>query len=237
MRRKLALLAGALGGLALLALALNLVNHTPAPPPPAEPGSGYLATPGAVPPWLAEPELLDPTRERLLAQAEALASKVIQNDDLHPVLAKWRGHYAPHASFRFDGLDNRRWITVTSARVDCAYVDEVLRRNADLGNADNCARWAEKAREVMERFGIKDRSPTRFLEELGAEQSMRVLLVYAGWQRSGDGPDDVRLVASEPVLVYPQSEFPERDYAALDRIYRAMKLGPHAEDRAVASLE
>jgi hypothetical protein len=222
-------------GLALLALALNLVARTPTP---AEPEPGDLATArAAVPPEFAETEPLDRTREQMLTRAEELAREVIDDGALHPVLEKWRGHYAPHASLRFDGLDDRRWITLTAARVDCAYADRVLRRNADLGNADNCARWLEKTREAMERLGITDRQPAQFLEELGAEQSVRVLLVYAGWQRAGDGADDVRLVASEAVLVYPQGEFPERDSAALDRIYSAMKLGPHAEDPAVASLD
>ena len=233
MRRTVAVAGGSACTLALLALAVNLVARRPAPPPQP---AGEVPVPVAVPP-MAQPEPVDPRRKQLLARAEGLVREVMTRDDLHPVLAKWRGHYAPDTSFRFEGLDGRRWITLTAARVDCAHADQVLRRNASLGDADNCARWGEKAREAMERYGIADRSPAEFLDQLGAEQSVRVLLVYAGWQRTGDGDKDVRLVASEPVLVYPQREFPERDHAALDRIYRAMKLGPYAQESAVASLD
>jgi hypothetical protein len=230
MRRKVAVAGASLCALALLALAVNLVSRRPAPPQPAVP------VPAVAPP-MAAPEPADPTRELVLAQAERLVHDVVAEGELHPVLARWRDRYAPDARFRFEGLDGRRWITVTAARVDCGWADEVLRRNADLGDADNCARWTEKAREAMERYGIADRSPAQFLEDLGAEQSVRVLLVYAGWQRTGEGDDEVSLVASAPVLVYPQRDFPARENAALDRIYRAMKLGPYAEDQALASLE
>lgn len=238
MNRWLAPLGGVACGLLALAVLPSLIgDRALQPPAPAvEPHAPMRPVPRAAP-FATEVETeeeVDPLREYLVTEASRLPGEFLARDDLDPIAREWRRPDATETSFLLEGLDERRWITQTAVRVDCERVDRMLHSydDAEIGRPDRCARWLEKAAETMARFGISDRGPEQFMRDIGVEPTMRVMLVYAGWTRDSATDDAIRLVAAEPVLVYPQRGFPERDYAARDAVYRAMKLGPHAEDRA-----
>lgn len=184
----------------------------------------------ALAPAPALPEPKDPDREWIRAQAEKLAFEFPTADP--PLVEGWDAEYSSTAEFLVQGPDGRRWVTVTTGRLPCEQVDQMLERAGDpqMGDPDRCQRWLKKTVESLSRHGIHDHSPVGFLSQSNAETSVRVMLVYAGWRRS-DGPaGEIELVAALPAPVYPESGFGARSRAALDGIYRSLKLGPHAEE-------
>ena len=236
MKRTLTLIGCGACGLAL-ALITNSVSYEPETLPDTTPRWRAEVEPIATPAPEPEPEApVDPLQEQMFVQATRVAKQHYARAG--DPLAAWSRDYRNESSFLFEGLDRQRYITVTTARVPCQRVDRVLAqlRDPSVGRADRCERWRAKATETMAKLGIDGRSADEFLGELGANTDVRVMLVYAGWEREPGAEGQLRLVSSEPVAVYPQPEFADRDYAARDRIYRAMKVGPYAEDqRTVAS--
>lgn len=234
MKRTLTLIGGGACGLLALALLTNSVAYESHEPlPETTPRWRAEVEPVTAPTVEPEPQApVDPLHERLFVEASRIAKQHYAEAD-DSLLASWSSHYETESSFLFEGLHRKRFITVTTARVPCERVDRALIQLADpgVGRADRCARWRAKADEAMAKLGIHDRSPDEFLGELGAQTDVRVMLVYAGWERDGASETGLNLVGSESVPVYPQQEFSDRDYEARDRVYRAMKLGPYAEEQ------
>jgi len=116
--------------------------------------------------------------------------------------------------------------------VPCDELDRYLaeRDDPDLGAPDQCARWQEQARKVLQRHGLRGAAAKRFLEESGNALGMRVLLVYAGWRAVPGDPGRVELADARAAAVYPQSDFTRRRRDALDQVYRSLDLGPYAKE-------
>jgi hypothetical protein len=111
-------------------------------------------------------------------------------------------------------------------------VDALLARHreAELGAPDRCDRWRRAAIETMRRHGIEGKTPEEFLDELEADRSVRVMLVYAGWSRVPGTDDEIQLVDARPAFLYPQTQFKAQNIEAQNAILRVMKLGPYAEE-------
>jgi hypothetical protein len=206
------------------------VESGPQPPLPQASESWKTTTPAAHPPVTLPREVAqapDPLRDELVGEANRLPESWLATAAGKP----WRGDFVPDTTVLYEE-GTRRFVTVTAARVDCRRVDRFLRkqRDTEVGRPDRCARWLERARETMHELGITGQTPEEFLEQLGAETHVRVLLIYAAWDRDDSAGDLRRLLASEPVPIYPQSDFASRDFEARDRIYQVMRLGPHTQD-------
>jgi len=141
----------------------------------------------------------------------------------------WQRNFTTDAEFVYESPSGRRWITVTTARVPCERVDRALARNPAAASPDRCAATLAQAQHVLQRYGVDANDPMTALQELGIDPSVRVLLVYAGWQRDPNEAGAIRLIESHVAPVYPRRGFTERRREALDGIYEAMKLGPYAE--------
>ena len=144
---------------------------------------------------------------------------------------RWIGRYASEDEFLVANEEDSVWVTVTSVRVPCARVDKQLARNLDLGPAAarTCQRWLRAAAASMKRHGIRGKTPREFLQELGSDESVRVMLIYAGWMRDPDQEDRIRLIEAQTAEVYPRSDFAERRSQAQNAIFRRLQLGPYAE--------
>ena len=226
--------AGCLGvGLLLGALIASVVQVRPDPPVQT---SEFEPAPIA-PPELqvdeAEPEP-DPQQELIRGQAKALVDRFMNVPWPELNGTGWSRLYTSEAEILVDGVDTNAWMTVSSARVPCENVDALLVRSKDpdLGTADRCKRWLRAAVETMRRHGIADRTPQQFLEELGAERNVRVMVVYAGWSEDPEENDSIHLIKARPVFVYPQTSYKQERDAAQTEILRAMKLGPYADASA-----
>ena len=232
MKRWLSLAGGAALCVCTLALMANVIGVESGSEPPLPEASApwKTATPVAAPP-VALPQAVaqapDPLRDELVGEADRLPESWFATPSGKP----WRGDFVPDTTVLYEE-GNRRFVTVTAARVDCMRVDRFLRKQGDTGagRPDRCARWLERARETMHEHGISGQTPEQFLEQLGAETHVRVLLIYAAWDRDSAAGGTLRLLASEPVPIYPQSDFASRDFEARDRIYQVMRLGPHAQE-------
>ena len=103
-----------------------------------------------------------------------------------------------------------------------------LRRQGKLKEAIRaCEEMLALERDI---FGNLHADVAGSLRQLGASTDVRVLLVYAGWQRDPEGSGEIRHVTTESVSVYPRGDFAERDYGARDRVYRSLEIGPHARE-------
>jgi hypothetical protein len=180
----------------------------------------------AAPVQPAEP--VDPFETQLFAAADRAAE-----NSLAHLRREWKSSATRESDFLYEGLDGQRFITMTTARVDCALVDKTLakRNSPETGRPDRCARWLEKTKQRMSKLGIADRTPQQFLQELGVDTSVRVMLVYTGWERDPGADDGLQMITTHGVPLYPQAAFPEADYSARDEIYRAMQLGPYAVEK------
>ena len=237
MRKQSLWAAGCLSlGLLLGALVASLVRVDPATqiaalPPETSPSGEPAEAPAAPEASEAEPP---PDADR--AWVEAQAKDLVKRFMAHPWpeldTRQWSSNYVPKATFLIDGTENHEWVTVTAARVPCESVDTVLERagDPDLGRPDRCDRWLRAALDTMHRHGIDDKSPGEFLAQLEADRSVRVMVVYAGWFKNPQANDEIQLVDARPAFLYPTASFKEQNNAAQNAIYRAMKLGPYAED-------
>lgn len=230
--------AGYLGaGLLLGALTASLVQVRSDPPgqtPEFEPDPVVFPTPPAKL-QTAEVELEpDPQQELIRTQAADLVRRFMNVPWPELNGTEWSRRYTSEAEILVDGVNTNAWITVSSARVPCEKVDAVLvqSEDPDLGPADRCTRWLRAATETMRRHGIENKTPQQFLEELGAERNVRVMVVYAGWSKDPNENDAIRLVEARPVFVYPQASYKEKRDDAQNEIFRAMKLGPYADASA-----
>lgn len=212
-------------------------------PDAAEPEPGALPAQGparALPaPFAApEPKAEDPLHSYLASEAEQLPERFF-GEGSGLALADLRDQIRLATDVVYESPDRQRWITSTAVRVDCAEVDRLLRRQDDpsFGRPDRCARWHQEASELMHRHQLPAMDPAEFLEQIGAEPTARVMLLYAGWHRDPEAEDSVRLLAAQPVHVYPHEGFAERDFRARDQLNRALKLGPYAEDGALAQAD
>ena len=61
------------------------------------------------------------------------------------------------------------------------------------------------------------------------QPSVRVVLLYAGWKRTGPGPREFQLVRSRVAPVYPQSQFGVSRRVALDGVMRRLGVGPYTD--------
>jgi hypothetical protein len=177
-----------------------------------------------------EPEQPSAERTWISSKAEALLRELMAESWTGLEGNAWDAQYEVEERFIVDAPEDSTWITVTSARVPCERVDDFLAKQNDpeFGTPDRCDRWLRAAAETLAKHGIEDRGPGSFLNELGADRSVRVMLLYAGWQRDPNRSDEIQLVHARPVPVYPQAEFTKQRSAAQNAIYQAMKLGPYA---------
>ena len=173
----------------------------------------------------------NPDRARITAEAEALIQQELARAWPEIDTTAWSEHYVPDADFLIDGAHGNKWITVTSARVPCEDVDRVLAELNDpnVGMPNRCDRWLAAAAQVMEAHQIKERTPWELLEELDADRSIRVMLVYAGWFKDPEQDGVIHLVDSRTVPLYPASQFIQQKDQAQIALLLAMKLGPYAE--------
>lgn len=235
--------AGCLGfGLLLGALMADLVRVRPSVSPRLpELGPELAALPEAAPeseaaqapapPPEAAPEP-DPERAWISAEANELVDRFMAGPWPELDASAWSRQYASEARFLVDGTDGEEWITVSSARVPCERVDALLarHRDAELGTPDRCDRWRRAAVETMRSHGIEDKTPEEFLDELEADRSVRVMLVYAGWSRVPGADNEIQLVDARPAFLYPRTQFKQQNIEAQSAILRVMKLGPYAEE-------
>jgi len=183
-----------------------------------------------------QPATADPLLEQISASSEELIPGFINAIDAHPILTSWTDLYEAESRVIYQSSEGSRWITLTAARVDCEDVDQVLEEFADpqVGRAEACTRWLEETRSILARHGMWDRYEREFLRELAIDTSVRVMLIYAGWQRDAesavDDLDGIRLVHAQVAPVYPQSEFGRTRRLALNQVMRALRLGPYAEE-------
>jgi hypothetical protein len=227
MTRRLVQLGGAGCGLFALLLLTNTVSVQERPPLPDTTPQWRVAARDIA--ATAQPAVpIDPFQEQLFAAADRAA-----HDSLADLRREWKSNATSESDFLYEGLDGQRFITITTARVDCVLVDKTLaRRNSpETGRPDRCARWREETKQRMSKLGIADRTPEQFLQELGVDTSVRVMLVYTGWERDPAADQGVRMITTRGVPLYPQAAFPEADYSARDQIYRAMQLGPYAVEK------
>ena len=143
----------------------------------------------------------------------------------------WFRTYRPEARFMVDDADGDQWITVTTTRVPCMEVDAVLARLQDpnQGEPDRCARWVRAAEHTMQKHGITGRTTDEFLEQIGANRSIRVMAIYAGWVRNSETDGRIRLVDARAARLYPPAPFKQQNNEAQNEIFRLMKLGPYAD--------
>ena len=247
MRKQSLWAAGCLGlGLLLGGLLASLVRVDPDPAkvsaeevaaqiaalPPETSPSGEPAAASAAPEASEAEPPPDPDRAWVEAQAKDLVKRFMAHPWPELDTRQWSRNYVPKATFLIDGTENHEWVTVTAARVPCESVDTVLERagDPDLGRPDRCDRWLRAALDTMRRHGIDDKSPGEFLAQLAADRSVRVMVVYAGWFKDPQANDEIQLVDARPAFLYPTASFKEQNNTAQNAIYRAMKLGPYAED-------
>ena len=172
----------------------------------------------------------DPAHDWLREKSLALVDGFLEDQAEDDPAARWREVATGEAQLIFAARSGQRFITLAAARVDCAAVDAVLLELADplVGSPGTCARWVAHTRELLADRGIK-RSPRAFLREKGVDTSVRIAIVYAGWRRTGSGPENFRLVRFSGVAVYPQSEFTVARRLALDSVMRDLGVGPYSE--------
>jgi hypothetical protein len=136
----------------------------------------------------------------------------------------------------YQSAEGDRWITLTAARVGCEDVDRVLEEygDPDVGRPEACDRWLEETRSILARHGMRDRDEREFLKQLDIDTSVRVMLIYAGWQRDpesrADSLEAIQLVHAQIAPVFPQSAFGRSRRLALNQVMRALRLGPYAEE-------
>ena len=181
-----------------------------------------------------EPELLveaipeaNPDEDWIRTEAAALAAGHVRKSDLD----SWIGRYTSEDEFLVANDEDSVWVTVTSVRVPCARVDQHLARNLELGPgvARTCRRWLRAAAASMKRHGIRGKTPRQYLQELGSDESVRVMLIYTGWMRDPDQGNRIRLIEAQTAEVYPRNEFVERRNQAQNAIFRRLRLGAYAE--------
>ncbi len=160
------------------------------------------------------------------ARAESLLKEFIaESED-----TAWIGDNLADAQLLVDATEDGKWVSVSTARIPCEHADRYLREQADeaLGQPDCCQRWLQAATRVMKRYEITDTTPYALLAELGADRSVRVMVVYARWARDAERPDGLQLVDVRAVPVYPEAGFGRRHSRAQSDILRATRLGPYA---------
>ena len=180
------------------------------------------------------PAEASPTRERERAWIRDEARRLV-DDYMAEVWTELEidageAEYAPEVRFLIDATDSAKWVTMSSARVPCASVDHYLKTRNDLeaGTPDRCKRWLRAAKEIIQANGHEDLSPQDLLTELDADQSVRVLLLFAGWQ-AGSAPDgEPKLIEARAAYVYPQRDFVAQRDLAQNTVFRTMKLGPYS---------
>jgi hypothetical protein len=231
MQRPLAVLAAAACGLLLLSVVANLIaiqKSDPARTPrgvhapivePSHPDSLPKTHPVAV----QEPA-------EIIERAQALTARLLQDNALGPLGEASQLPYTAQTRVLMESKASGRWVTLTEVRAPCADVDRALGRiaNLALGQPDRCERWVETTAAVLERHGVSRPSAREFLVDNDVETNVRVLLLYAGWRSDADGGAIV-LASSGAAPVYPRDQFMEARTAALDTIYRTLRLGPYAE--------
>lgn len=250
MRQQILWAAGCLGfGLLLGGLMASLVRVDPNPPAPIEEIEAEIAAlspaqtgmdvaqsmapdASSMSPGSAEP---DADREWIELQAKQLVRRFMENSWAE-FDTQWATHYAAEAGFLIDRANDNAWVTVTAARVPCERVDLLLRRSGDpeLGQPDRCNRWLRAATEIMRQHGIEDKTPSEFLHELQADLSVRVMVVYAGWFKDPNANGEIQLVDARSAFMYPVAQFKQQNNEAQNAIFRAMQLGPYAQDSTQA---
>ena len=192
----------------------------PAPEGPAAPetiAEEQLASEAA-----AEPALTS-EQDWIIGEARTLIHEFMRRPEGGP----WRAAYSVEDHFVVNA-DQGRWVTVSAARLPCSEVDGWLAQQDDteLGLPDTCRRWRRAAADAMTHHGIRGRTPEVFLDELGADRSARVMLVYAGWARDPNRDGEIRLVDARAASVYPRSDFMSQRTQAQTAIFEALELGP-----------
>ncbi len=228
------------GGVATVALSLVLVAglvgvDDPGNTPPGQPATGPTESPVAEAavqdvPLRLVPLELDPAHDWLTERSLELVSEYLGSAATDGLLARWHEASIQEARLIFASVGGERFITLGAARADCGEVDAFLNEVGDpfFGVPGLCERWISTTRKLLRERGI-ERTPRSFLRQQNIDTSVRVALVYAGWKRTGRGPQDFRLVASRGVPVYPQSEFSVARRLALDRVMRDLGVGPYSD--------
>lgn len=228
------------GGVAMVALSLVLVEglvgvDDPRPAEPGPPAAGPAESPAAVAAVEAVPLRLvplefDPAHDWLTERSLRLVSEYLGSAATDGLLARWHEASTQEARLIFASRGGERFITLGAARADCGEVDAFLNEVGGplVGVPGLCERWISTTRGLLREHGI-ERTPRNFLRQHDIDTSVRVALVYAGWKRTGPGPQDFRLVASRGVPVYPQSEFSVARRLALDRVMRDLGVGPYSD--------
>lgn len=230
------------GGAAAVALSLVLITgvvrvevverETPEPPTVSESADepevsdrDAVARPLRLVP--AEP---DPAYDWLRERSLQLVSGYLGSAAPDSTVARWHDASTHESRLIFASPEGDRIITLAAARADCRKVDAFLREAGDplVGLPGLCERWISTARKLLRERGVRG-SASGFLRQQGVDTSVRVALVYAGWKRTGPGPQDFRLVQSRGVGVYPQSEFSVARRLALDRVMRDLGVGPYSD--------
>ncbi len=178
----------------------------------------------------AETPLLEPPSgeaQAIRARAESLLKEFMAKSED----TAWIGAYVADAQLLVDATEDGKWVSVSTARIPCEHADRYLREQADeaLGQPDRCQRWLQAATQVMKRYEMADTTPHALLAELGADRSVRVMVMYAGWARDAARPDRLQLVDVRAVPVYPEAGFGRRHNRAQNDIFRATRLGPYAQ--------
>jgi len=138
---------------------------------------------------------------------------------------------APRVDFVLASARRGIWVTQTELRVPCAALDAALSSGSArrLGRPVHCERWVEATAAAFETRGLTSPTPREFLQANAAEQTVRVLVVFAGWRRaSEDG--EVELVDARPAPVLPRSGFARARRRARLHVYQTLELGPYAAD-------
>jgi len=177
------------------------------------------------------PDEPDPAYDWLRERSLELVDEYLESADVPDMSGRWAGAAAGEAQLIFASPDRKRFITLGAARAGCAEVDAMLDEIGDplVGEPGLCHRWLAQTRELLVERGLERQSARRFLRERGVDTSVRVVLLYAGWKRTGPGTQDFRLVASRVAPVYPQSEFSVSRRVALDGVMRRLGVGPYTD--------
>ncbi len=176
------------------------------------------------------PDEHDPAYDWLRKRSLALLDEYLGSAGVPELAGRWTD-IAGESRLIFASPSRTRFITLAAARADCAEVDAALDEIGDplVGVPGLCHRWLAQTRELLAEHGMERQSARRFLREREVDTSVRVVLLYAGWKRTGPGNEDFKLVRLRAAPVYPQSEFSVARRVALDEVMRRLGVGPYSD--------
>jgi len=177
------------------------------------------------------PDDADPAYDWLRERSLELIDEYLRSADVPELSRRWAETTSGESRLIFASPDRQRFITLAAARADCSEVDAMLDEIGDplVGVSGLCHRWLAQTRELLAERGMERQSARRFLRERQVDTSVRVVLLYAGWKRTGPGPREFQLVRSRVAPVYPQSQFGVSRRVALDGVMRRLGVGPYTD--------